>query len=86
LYREADNESKPFQPTNLELNLQKELRQRIEQVIFERHLSSEDLAKELDLLPSGAQALMEKKEDWTIETALRIAEGLKISMSLIVRP
>ena len=75
-----------LQPAMLELIVQKELRQRIEQVINERHLSPEDLAQELELLPSGAQALMEKKEDWTIETALRIAEGLKISMSLIVRP
>lgn len=72
-------------PATLELTVQRELRARIEEEIRKRQITHEQMAKELDLLPSGAQALMERKE-WSIEIALRIAQCLKVETGLEVKP
>jgi len=72
-------------PAAVELSVQKELRAKILAEIQKRKLSQADLAKELDLLPSGAQALMER-EKWPIEVALRVAECLRMEMSLKLNP
>ena len=68
-------------PAKVELSVQRELRARIVEEIGKRHLSMKDLAKELDLLPSGAESLMERPE-WPIEITLRVAERLGIKMNL----
>lgn len=68
-------------PASVELNVQRKLRALIEEEIQKRHLNTKGLAKRLDLLPSGAQALMERKT-WSIETTLRVAERLNIQMNI----
>ena len=69
------------QPATVERSVQKKLHALVREEIKKRQLSIEALARELDLLPSGAQALMERQV-WPIETALRVAERLKIKMEL----
>jgi plasmid maintenance system antidote protein VapI len=73
------------QPAAMELDVQRQLRTEVEKEINRRRLSKTKLAKKLDLLPSGAQALMER-EVWSIETAIRVAQCLNIKMHFELNP
>lgn len=68
-------------PSTFEVDVQRQLRKMILEEIDKRQLTVEQLALELDLLPSGAQALLEKSV-WPIEIALRIAERLNIQLNV----
>jgi len=69
------------QPARVEVAVQKSVRAWVDETILNRKISTRTLAKKLDLLPSGAQALMDQQE-WSIETALRVAEKLRIRMRI----
>lgn len=72
-------------PGQVEMRVQKTLRELVKSEIDKRQLSVDDVAKTLDLLPSGAQALLERQV-WSIETALRVAERLWVDMEIEIRP
>jgi len=72
------------EPAESERIVQQELHERIKDEIRRRGMTFEQLASELNILPVGARALMERSL-WPIETALRIAQLLKINMRLEIK-
>jgi len=68
----------------VEMRVQRKLQDLVRSNIQKRQLSVADIARELNLLPSGAQALLERQV-WSIETALRVAERLGLDVEIEVR-
>ncbi|MBS0161105.1 MAG: hypothetical protein JSS48_00860 [Nitrospira sp.] len=68
-----------------EIEIQTKLRNFVKSEIDRRRLTVNDVAKELNLLPSGAQALLERKV-WSIETGLRIAQQLSCNLEISIKP
>lgn len=69
----------------LEQRIQKQLRNAILEELQRRHMSNDDLAEALKLLPAGARALLDR-QNWPIEIALRIAESLNMKVELKATP
>jgi predicted XRE-type DNA-binding protein len=68
----------------VEMRVQRKLQDQVRNNIQKRKLSVQDIARELNLLPSGAQALLERQV-WSIETTLRVAERLGLDVEIEVR-
>lgn len=75
----------PQLATAAEDRLRRRLRNDLVAKIEDRHLDSEALAELVGMLPSGAQALMTRK-DWSLATCLRIAASLNCEISATVQP
>jgi hypothetical protein len=68
-------------PSSEEKDIGQELRSRVIQEIQRRQLTNEELAKILDILPSGATVLLGRSE-WPVEMGLRVASALSLSFEL----
>lgn len=66
---------------NIEQRIQRQLREAIVAEIRNRHMSTQELANRLDMLPSGANALLQR-DIWPIEVALQVAESLDMRVEL----
>ncbi len=55
------------------------LRDQLVQQIHDRELDVDQLAETIGMLPSGAQALMARR-DWTLRTCLRVAQSLDVDV------
>jgi hypothetical protein len=70
-------------PAKTELAFQQKLRDFVKNEIERRRLSIDEVAKELNLLPSGARALLERQV-WPIETGLRVAQKLSCDVDITI--
>lgn len=68
-------------PGSIESNLSHDLRQAVLDMIGERGLSAEELADELDLVPTAVRALL-VRERWPLRTALLMADGLRLPLAI----
>lgn len=71
--------------TAAEDRLRRHLRDALMVQIEGRRLAPEDLADLTGMLPSGARALMSRK-DWSLRTCLRVAESLGYRIDASVEP
>jgi hypothetical protein len=62
-------------------SLQKEIRAELARC----RVTKEQLAQKLGLLPIGAEVLL-ARSDWSIETALKVAEAVGLEVEFKVRP
>lgn len=65
----------------IEQRIQRQLREAIVAEIRNRHMSTQELANRFDMLPSGANALLQR-DIWPIEVALQVAESLDMRVEL----
>lgn len=63
-----------------ERSLRDLMRREVQREISKRQLSRTTLARRLNLLPSGAEALMER-DKWSFETILWVAESLQMELT-----
>ena len=73
------------QAVEKERSLRDHIRREVQREISKRHLSRAKLAKSLNLLPSGAEALMER-EKWSFETIVWVAESLQLELTFVLKP
>jgi hypothetical protein len=71
-------------PAKTEVAFQQKLRDFVKREIERRQLTVDDVAKELNLLPSGARALLERQV-WPIETGLRVAQQLSCDVDITIK-
>ncbi len=72
------------EPVQKEIEVSSMLQDEVKRIISANNWNEEQVAEKLDLLPSGAEALLCKKK-WSIETAFRVAYALGIDMSIDVK-
>lgn len=63
----------------LQRNFERQVREALADEITRQEMSPDELAEVLDMLPSGARALLER-DRWSLRTALRVADGLGLSL------
>lgn len=61
------------------------LQRRVREEIGQRNVSPEQLARKLGLLPVGAEVLL-AREEWSLETAIQVAEAVGLEVELKVNP
>lgn len=69
--------------TSREDRFRRELRDQLVGRIEERQLELEEFAEAVGMLPTGAQALLSRR-DWTLRTCLHVAESLGIDIRLML--
>lgn len=69
------------EPAKNEIEVSSLLQNEVKRKIDEKNLDEQQIAEKLDLLPSGAEALLQK-DNWPIETAFRVASAFDIDMSI----
>lgn len=72
-----------FEPSERETKIKDGLRSVIQKTIDEKHLSLEQLADLLGLLPVGAEVLLHR--EWDFETCFRLAEVVGLEVEVIVK-
>jgi plasmid maintenance system antidote protein VapI len=60
------------------------LKKAVDRKILKEKWSERQVADKLGLLPTGAKALV-RKESWTIETAIRVADALDVNFMFIIK-
>lgn len=66
------------------LAIRSDLERRIREQLEQNEVTAEQLAEKLGLLPVGAEVLL-AREDWSLDTAFRIAEAIGLDISIRVR-
>ena len=73
------------EPAKNESFLQERLKKAVMDEINRQGLNNSQIAEKLGLLPSGAVLLL-KRDFWSLETGLRVAEALNLEVKVDVRP
>ena len=76
--------SKLSAPSQQELFIIRALRRRVLEELKARKLGKADLARLLDMYPSGAGGLL-LETHWSLETAVRVADALGIDVAESVK-
>ncbi len=71
-------------PSQQELTLAKIVRERVLAEVASRHFNKEQLARVLDLYPSGVGSLL-RESNWSLEIAVRVADALGIDVTESLR-
>jgi plasmid maintenance system antidote protein VapI len=66
-----------------EIILSNLVRDKVDEIITQENLNEKDVAKMLDLLPSGVEALFHRRP-WPVKTAFRVASAFGIKINLEV--